>query len=209
MEMTREELEREAVRKSLSYNTKYSEDGDLNDMLSRPQDFIEGSIAGMVDLLRKKAYRDGMVDGAEPREKRIADLEKENAELKEKSSRQSKNYKCDVGKLLEENAEWKKRNETLKDALEHARKVYGDDLEKSYKEIAELKEAIKHFNPCSEWNDDVHDCEFRHYAMEYGSKLTKATDLLKKVIKVTWGEGWNYSLDVKVEAEQFIKDLEK
>ncbi len=39
--------------------------------------------------------------------------------------------------------------------------------------------------------------------------LTKATDLLKKVIKVTWGEGWNYSLDVKVEAEQFLKEIEK
>lgn len=40
-------------------------------------------------------------------------------------------------------------------------------------------------------------------------KLKKATELLKKVIKVTWGEGWNYSLDVKVEAEQFLKECEK
>ena len=86
--MTKEELEKEAVRKSLSYNTKYSEDGDLKDMLSRPQDFIEGSIARMVDLLRKKAYRDGMVDGAEPREKQIQidaeqirALQKQNGEL--------------------------------------------------------------------------------------------------------------------------------
>jgi len=40
-------------------------------------------------------------------------------------------------------------------------------------------------------------------------QLTKATDLLKKVIKVTWGKGWNYSLDWKVKAEQFIKEIEK
>lgn len=91
------------------------------------------------------------------------------------------------------------------EVLEGKRKQIAD-LEK---ENAELKEAIKHFNSCGEWNDDVHDCEFRHYAMEYGSKLAKAKELLKKVIKVTWGEGWNYSLGVKVEAEQFISEVEK
>jgi len=37
-------------------------------------------------------------------------------------------------------------------------------------------------------------------------QLAKATELLKKVIKVTWGEGWNYSLDWKVKAEQFLKE---
>ena len=201
--MTREELEREAVRKSLSYNTKYSEDGDLNDMLSRPQDFIEGSIAGMVDLLRKKAYRDGMVDGAEPREKRIADLEKENAELKEKSSRQSKNYKCDVGKLLEENAEWKQRNETLKDALEHARKVYGDDLEKSYKEIAELKEQNRSYEQLLETGSvTLMKDRLKNY-----KQLTKAKKLIKDLLgsENTSCEEEMF-LEIRQKAEQFLKE---
>lgn len=39
-------------------------------------------------------------------------------------------------------------------------------------------------------------------------QLFKAIDLLKKVIKVTWGEGWNYSLSVKVEVEEFLKETE-
>lgn len=30
-------------------------------------------------------------------------------------------------------------------------------------------------------------------------------DLIKNIIRVTWGEGWNYSLDWKVKAEQFLK----
>lgn len=34
-------------------------------------------------------------------------------------------------------------------------------------------------------------------------------DLIKNIIRVTWGEGWNYSLDWKVKAEQFIKEIEK
>ena len=41
------------------------------------------------------------------------------------------------------------------------------------------------------------------------SQLTEAKDLIRNLLRVTWGEGWNYSLDWKVKAEQFLKDLEK
>lgn len=59
-----EQIEQKANKKSLRYNTKYSEDRELKDMLSRPQDFVEGAIEGIVNLLRQKAYRDGYIDGA-------------------------------------------------------------------------------------------------------------------------------------------------
>ena len=62
--MTNEELEMKADKKSLSYDTKYSEDRTLKDMLSRPQAFVEGAIEGIVNLLRQKAYRDGYIVGA-------------------------------------------------------------------------------------------------------------------------------------------------
>ena len=39
-------------------------------------------------------------------------------------------------------------------------------------------------------------------------QLKQAKEILKDVIRVTWGEGWNYSLDVKVKAEQFLKENE-
>ena len=32
-------------------------------------------------------------------------------------------------------------------------------------------------------------------------------ELIKNIIRVTWGEGWNYSLDWKVKAEQFLKEV--
>lgn len=51
------------------------------------------------------------------------------------------------------------------------------------KENTELKETIKHFNPCGEWDEDAHDCEFIHYAMEYGSQLTKAKEIIKELSK--------------------------
>lgn len=53
-----------ADKKSFDYNTKYSEDGTLKSMLAEPHRFVEGAIEGIIDLLRKKAYRDGYIDSA-------------------------------------------------------------------------------------------------------------------------------------------------
>ena len=37
-------------------------------------------------------------------------------------------------------------------------------------------------------------------------QLNKAKDLIRNIIRVTWKEGWNYSLDWKVKAEEFLKE---
>lgn len=74
------------------------------------------------------------------------------------------------------------------------------------KENAELKEAINHFNPCGDWNDDVHDCEFRHYAIEYGSKLAKAKMCLEQLVsEITVGE-LEVDPNVLQQAENFLKE---
>ena len=39
------------------------------------------------------------------------------------------------------------------------------------------------------------------------NQLTKAKEIIKRIIKATYGEGWNYSLQVKVEAEKFLKEI--
>ena len=36
--------------------------------------------------------------------------------------------------------------------------------------------------------------------------ISKAKEIIENIIRVTWGEGWNYSLDWKVKAEQFLKE---
>ena len=56
-----------------------------------------------------------------------------------------------------------------------------------------------------------------HLAMEetnciqtdFNTFESKAKELLKNIIRVTWSEGWNYSLDWKVKAEQFLSEVEK
>lgn len=40
------------------------------------------------------------------------------------------------------------------------------------------------------------------------SQLIKAKNLIRDLLRVTYGEGWNYSLQVKVEAEKFLKECE-
>lgn len=36
--------------------------------------------------------------------------------------------------------------------------------------------------------------------------IGKAKEIIKRLLKATYGEGWNYSLQVKVEAEKFLKE---
>ena len=110
--MTKEGLDR--IKKAYSSGLKvqiwfngYWKDFDVRDYSMYSDPFSEN-----------RQYRIVGSDYADIAEKRIAELEKENAQ-------------------------WKQRNETLKDALEHARKIYGDELEKSYKENAELKEKLE------------------------------------------------------------------
>lgn len=37
-------------------------------------------------------------------------------------------------------------------------------------------------------------------------QLAEAKDLIRNLLRVTYGEGWNYSLDWKVKAEQFLQE---
>ena len=41
---------------------------------------------------------------------------------------------------------------------------------------------------------------------DYKNRLTEAKELISNLIRVTWGEGWSYSLDWKVKAERFLKE---
>lgn len=46
------------------------------------------------------------------------------------------------------------------------------------------------------------------HLMKRDMQLIEAKDLIRNIIRVTWGEGWSYSLDWKVKAEQFLKEVE-
>lgn len=108
----------------------------------------------------------------------------------------------DVINLRIENAELRR---SCQKWFEHCRENKQSELS-ALSKVAELKEAIKHFNPCCEWGDDAHDCEFRHYAMEYGSKLTEAKDIIKELLDVLFINDCAISSKIKCKTENFLKE---
>lgn len=120
---------------------------------------------------------DFMFRFSEPREKRITELENEVNEWKHKYVTQIKEYV--------------KLKDQIADVIEcFCCASSGDDLEmaESAREVMEVLDI-----PC-----------YRHGKVK--SKYTKAKELIKNIVKVTWGEGWNYSLDWKVKAEEFLRE---
>ena len=87
-------------------------------------------------------------------------------------------------------------------------KLLDGDIEKHnkivelQKENEELKKELKDAN-----EKVVHLACNQNKDLKY--KLTKAKEIIKRLLKATYGEGWNYSLQVKVEAEKFLKELEQ
>lgn len=74
-------------------------------------------------------------------------------------------------------------------------------IETLEKENAELKEALKHFNPCCEWNDDVHACEFMVRAPEYARELEKAKAIIKEL-----SDTYFMDINEKTEERQNIRN---
>lgn len=62
--------------------------------------------------------------------------------------------------------------------------------------------------------DEINDCKAKAdkaYCEKANAeiKLDEAKELIKNIIRVTWGEGWNYSLGWKVKAEAFIRETQQ
>ena len=85
-----------------------------------------------------------------------------------------------------------------------------DSLEKEQKENAELK-GLKDVATLIRANNDtvITLMQLNNKLVSKSQQLTKAKEIIKNIIRVTWGEGWNYSLDWKVKAEQFLSEVEK
>ena len=102
---------------------------------------------------------------------------------------------------------------TAKNNLQAKDTVYRLAME----ENAKLKEKLESAEKTRDyWKgssfDWRHKCVSRkpfRAAVKAQKQLEKAKELIENIIRVTWGEGWNYSLDWKVKAEQFINEVEK
>ena len=97
---------------------------------------------------------------------------------------------------------YEKRIAELEDKLANADyQLEGRDIK-----IKELEHQLTHRN-CLDCSN--HSSNLRMRNLELEKENAELKELIKNIIRVTWGEGWNYSLDWKVKAEQFLSEVEK
>lgn len=59
----------------------------------------------------------------------------------------------------------------------------------------------------SAYSECKNNCKKQAYlagALSRQPEIDEAKEIIKALLRVTYGEGWNYSLDVKIRAEQFL-----
>lgn len=181
-----ESLQQKYLSESYEKSKLVSENNNLLDVINN-QDV---KIAGLEKMLAEQ-YPDlkQSLDWANEREneniKEITELKAENLQNDiciEGLKKQITDLESQI-KVLEQNLE---DTEICNKALE--------------KKVEKLEERNKHFDNALRGEAFVsHDRK---------AQLEQAKEIIKNIIRVTWGEGWNYSLDVKVKAEQFIKEQE-
>ena len=149
--MNREELEKEAEEKTMQYMSEHTEKYNCETTKLETDNY---------NISREYGYRDGYLAAAESREKRIEQLEKENAELKEKleDTEKARNYwknssfdwrhKCTSRKPFKAAVKAQKQLSKAKDLIEDMYDQIPSSHSDYYKDIMErarqfLKELEK------------------------------------------------------------------
>ena len=92
--------------------------------------------------------------------------------------------------------------------LEGIKLVQETALNKEYNIVEQLQkenEELKDKNKALEQYADLADVKVD----EVESKLTEAKEIIRNLLRVTYGGEWNYSLEWKVKAGKFLKEVEK
>jgi hypothetical protein len=83
------------------------------------------------------------------------------------------------------------------------------------KENAELKETLKTYNGCGDWDNDFHTCRvyLQHEELQmYIHQLTKAKEIIYRLMDIIKHDLKCFDtmagLDIKQKAEQFLKEVE-
>ena len=84
-------------------------------------------------------FQDGVEFGERQSEQKIADLEKENAELKKKCYKKAVKDYC---KLEQENAELKEQNKNYEQLIDNGSVTLAKERLKNYKQLTKAKEII-------------------------------------------------------------------
>ena len=110
-----------------------------------------------------------------------------------------------------------KRIAELEELHKGMSEAYNEERERTFileKENAELKETLKTYNGCGDWDNDFHTCRvyLQHEELQmYIHQLTKAKEIIKELVRAVES---SYSVlswqrpPIKAEAEDFLKESE-
>lgn len=129
-----------------------------------------------------------------------------------------------MSKELDYIADLERENRILKDQIDDIKAncdlaIEGRDvkIKELEKENAELKETLKTYNGCGDWDNDFHTCRvyLQHEELQmYIDQLNKAKDHIKQLLDClkqdTNDPQTNYYVCQYMDkAEQFLKEIEK
>ena len=185
--MTKEELKQAAEERTKQYMNEHTEKYNCESTKLETDNYNAGLEQG---------YEEGFQDGAEPREKRIAELEAEVKEWKDKAD-----LWCKTANLKDHNIminkELEKENADLKEEINKIAFARGN-LEE---ENAELKEKVNILDNCDRLGDVITEA--------YKEQLTKAKNLLQNVADVCGCPNYDIPIELYADIEHFISEVEK
>ena len=124
-------------------------------------------------------------------------------------------YKSEC-EIYKENAELrvnlKWEQDTKSELAELLGKANDENAELKTKKIPQLERKIASIRGChsvdaKKLNARIEQVErLKKENVEVREELTKAKEIIRNLLRVTYEEGWNYSLDWKVKAEDFLKE---
>lgn len=110
--------------------------------------------------------------------------------------------------------ELERENADLRDNYDQFKASAIPEIERLQKENAELKETLKTYNGCGDWDNDFHACRvyLQHEELQmYIDQLTKAIEIIKEFIRLEYADFTNgdYSNELSKVLEQAEQFLEK
>lgn len=152
--------------------------------------YYNGTVKGYVS--ERDSVINAYLASAEPREKQIADLEE---------------------KLVNANNQLEDRDLEIKKLKETYKKQRNKRIDGLQKENAELKETLKTYNGCGDWDNDFHTCRvyLQHEELqECMEQLTKAKEHIQTLISclIDWVQKSDKDYQYIAEAEQFLRETD-
>ena len=134
------------------------------------------------------------------------EIYKENADLELKIKKLTQHLEPQaMTALFEQVEEEVKQGQKIKELEKESNHLFLEGakrVEELEEKNAKLKEEIKYLS------EQIQKLKIELDTPESVvlDKLDEAKEIIRNLLRVTYGEGWNYSLDWKVKAEQFLKE---